>query len=342
VNPDPAGILILFNQPLAGGTAAFSESDAGVLREVEAVETALRAHGRAVRRAGLRRLRDIPAALDAGRETVVFNLVERLDDSETACNFVPAVCETMGRACTGGSSESLCLTLDKGLTKSRLRDWGVSVAEGAVLPPDAPIDPLRLPPFPLLVKPVSAGGSEGIDAARSIVRNRADLDRAAAWIHRQFGQPALAEPFLEGREFNLSLIERDGRIETLPISEVEFSRFPPERPAIMDYAAKWIPGTLPGCVSPRRVPAQVEPALAARLTGEAERAWRACGCRDYARIDFRADRHNRPYVLDVNVNPDIEPLAGLPASLQAAGIPFDQFVWAVVENARRRGAATAD
>ena len=100
MNPDPAGILILFNQPLAGGTAAFSESDAGVLREVEAVETALRAHGRAVRRAGLRRLRDIPAALDAGRETVVFNLVERLDDSETACNFVPAVCETMGRACT--------------------------------------------------------------------------------------------------------------------------------------------------------------------------------------------------------------------------------------------------
>ena len=42
MNPDPAGILILFNQPLAGGTAAFSESDAGVLREVEAVETALR------------------------------------------------------------------------------------------------------------------------------------------------------------------------------------------------------------------------------------------------------------------------------------------------------------
>jgi D-alanine-D-alanine ligase len=104
----------------------------------------------------------------------------------------------------------------------------------------------------------------------------------------------------------------------------------------VDYAVKWIPGTIPGHVSPRKVPADVDAVSAERLRSEAVKAWHACGCRDYARIDFRMDREGRTYVLEVNVNPDISPLAGLPAAIKAAGIPFDDFIMALVANARAR------
>ncbi len=332
---DSSRIVILYNLPVETGLqAAYSESDAGVLNEVEAAEQSLRRHGMTVRRAGVRRLSDIPGALAAG-EPLVFNLVERLDDSFTAFNFVPAVCEALGRSCTGGSADALGLTLDKWIAKARLRACGVSVADAAVLA-QGEADPPDLPPFPLLVKPASAGGSEGIDAALSIVRDRESLARAAARIHAQFNQPAIAERFIEGREFNLSVIERNGRPEVMPVAEIDFRLFPPGRPHIVDYAVKWIPGTIPGHVSPRKVPADVDAVSAERLRSEAVKAWHACGCRDYARIDFRMDREGRTYVLEVNVNPDISPLAGLPAAIKAAGIPFDDFIMALVANARAR------
>lgn len=334
----PCGVVILYNQPLASGQngCLYAESDAGVLNEVAAVEPALALHARAVRRAGVSRLRDIPAALAAGSEPIVFNLVERLDDSPTAFNFVPAVCEAHGRSCTGGSSDALGLTLDKWLTKARLRAQGVGVADAVMLPPGWIPGPAGLPPFPLIVKPPAAGGSEGIDARISIARDLASLARAVARIHGQFDQPALAERYIEGREFNLSVIERNGRPEVMPVAEIDFSLFPADRPHIVDYAVKWIPGAIPGHVSPRKVPADVDAATAARLKSEAIKAWLACGCRDYARIDFRMDREGNTYVLEVNVNPDIQPLAGLPAAIAAAGIPFDAFVLAMVENAERR------
>lgn len=332
---DSTRIVMLFNQPAAPGSTGFAESDAGVMNEVEAAEAALRRRGMTVRRAGVRRLSDIPPALAAGEERLVFNLVERLDDYFTAFNFVPAVCEALGRSCTGGSTDALSLTLDKWIAKARLLACGVDVAEAAIWAPGLATPP-NLPPFPLIVKPSSAGGSEGIDSATSIVRDAAALARAAARVHEQFDQPALAERFIEGREFNLSVIERDGKPEVMPVAEIDFSLFPAGRAHIVDYAVKWIAGTIPGHVSPRKVPADVDAGSAARLRSEALKAWHACGCRDYARIDFRMDTAGRTYVLEVNVNPDIQPLAGLPAAIQAGGIPYDDFIMALVENARNR------
>ncbi len=327
------GLVILYNRPAEPGSP-FAESDAGVLNEVQAVEEALRRRHVPFRTASVARLRDIPPALAAGPETIVFNLVERLEDSFTAFNHVPAVCEAMERSCTGGSSDALGLTLDKWLAKARLQAHGVGVAQAVMLEPGLPWP--DLPPYPLFVKPAAAGGSEGIDADLSIVRSREALVAAVVRIHREFRQPALVERYIEGREFNLSVIERGGRPEVLPVAEIDFTLFPEGRAPIVDYAVKWIPGTIPGHVSPRRVPASVDAETAARLRSEALRAWTACGCRDYARVDFRMDREGRTYVLEVNVNPDIQPLAGLPAALEAAAIPYDDFVLAMIDNARRR------
>jgi len=62
-------------------------------------------------------------------------------------------------------------------------------------------------------------------------------------------------------------------------------------------------------------------------------AWRVLGCSGYARVDFRLDEQNRPFILEVNPNPDLTPGDGFDAALQAAGIPFERFVWMMLQNA---------
>lgn len=334
--------IILYNapdaQPANADPRLWRESVEAVTGTVDSVAAALERLAVPHERAGVRRLSDIPAALRRQPGAPVINLVEGLEGAVADFNHVPAVCLALGHPCTGSPADCLDLTLDKWLTKMRLRAWGIPEAGGAVIPIGTPVDPAALPPLPLMVKPLWSDGSEGIND-RSVVRAPGPaLAEAVRHVHERSGQPALVEPFIDGREFNLAILERNGRVEALPIAEIDFSLFPAGRPRIVDYAVKWIPGTIPGHISPRRIPAPVDEALAGRLRDAALRAWDACGCRDYIRVDCRVDAAGNPFVLEVNANPDICPKAGYPAALAAAGIAFHEFIGALLENAARRAA----
>jgi D-alanine-D-alanine ligase len=60
------------------------------------------------------------------------------------------------------------------------------------------------------------------------------------------------------------------------------------------------------------------------------------GCRDYARVDFRMDAKGRPFILEVNPNPDISTNAGYARALKAAGIEYAAFWGVMVDNALKR------
>lgn len=334
-------VIILHNLPAKDGPlgTVWSASDNGVLNAVRHVAGALHELGWPVRVAGVRRLADLPAIFAGAPADVVFNLVEHLEGEEGDAHAVPAVCRAMRLACTGGSPACLALTLDKALTKARLVQYGLTVPEGLVVPIGG-IIPSTLPPGVLFVKPLASDGSEGIDATTSVIRDkRRQLAAAVAQVHRTCGQSALIEAYIEGRELNLAVMERGAEVVPLPPSEIDFTRFPPDQPHVVDYRIKWQPGTLAGCVSPRRVPADLDDQLRRRLAEVACRAWRACDGRDYGRVDCRLDAAGTIYVLEVNVNCDLSPLAGLPAALTAAGISFSEFVRQMVENAGARSVA---
>jgi len=146
------------------------------------------------------------------------------------------------------------------------------------------------------------------------------------------------EQFVAGREINVTLVEWDGDVHPLPLAEIDFSAFPPGKPRIVDYAAKWLADSFEFQHTPRRIPAAVDETTAAAIRRLALAAWRAVGCRDYARVDLRLDAEGRPFVLEVNPNPDISPDAGFAAALAAAGIPWVEFVRKMVENAAGRRA----
>jgi D-alanine-D-alanine ligase len=329
--------LVIHNLPRrAQGATAWAESDAGVLAEVEAVVAGLRRLGVTHRVAGVPSLHDIPAALAGGSETLVFNLVESLEGEPADANFVPAVCQAHGKAVTGCDTPSLILTMDKGRTKAVLEAAGLPCPRGVTVPVGHPVQKAPLPEAPWIVKPAHSDASEGIDAGSIVERFGAGLRKAVMRIHDEFDQPAVIEQYVGHRELNVSVLQRGREVQVLPLAEIDFSAFDKDRPKIVDYAAKWLPGSFAYQNTPRIIPARLPRRLADHVRRLVRDTWDAVGCQDYARVDCRLDHRGRVFILEVNANPDISPDAGLAAALTAAGIGYDEFVRILLENAAAR------
>ncbi len=337
-------ILILHNEPGAAASGALCpESDAEVLEQVAAVAAALRARGVAVESAGLRTLGDLPGVLAATAAPTVINLVECLGRARDTAPYVPAVCAAFGKACTGCDSACLSLTLDKWRTRAVLQASGVPVTVGICVHPSDLSDAsgnadnvllARLPAGPLIVKPLSTDGSEGIDAQRSVFDTACPAVLARVrFVHEQFHQPALIEQFYGNREYQAALLERAGRVEVLAIAEIDFNALAPGQRPLLDYAAKWHYASDAYVRTPRVLPARIGAAFADQLAAIARAAWRATGCNDYARVDFRAVDEGAAVVLEVNANPDIGPDGGYAAALAHAGISYQEFIAILIRNA---------
>jgi ribosomal protein S18 acetylase RimI-like enzyme len=189
---------------------------------------------------------------------------------------------------------------------------------------------------PYIVKPCARDASEGIGDSCVFAEEGPELQAAVKKIHEHFNQPALVEQYVGTREFNISILQQGDAVRVLPIAEIDFSAFEPAQARIVDYAAKWQGNSFQYKNTRRVIPAQVGEELTAGIREVSLAAWHAVGCRDYARVDLRADDTGRIFVLEVNPNPDVSPDAGFPAALAAAGLRFEEFVETVVANAFRR------
>jgi len=338
-------VLILFNSPRSSGRGqarqtargqAFVESEAGVLAEVEAVSATLERLCIPRRVVGIRWFQELPAVLAAADEPVVFNLVEGFWADAEQANLVPTVVRSFGKACTGNDTPGLLASLDKWQSKTLLCAAGLPTPKGLIVHPGQPIPARDLFDGPYIVKPVRADASEGIDNT-SIVRSRGRVLRdVVRRIHERFAQPALIEQYIDGRELNVSVIWRDGEPHVLPLAEIDFSAFETTRPRIVGYEAKWLADSFEYHHTPRIIPAPLSKHLARRIRHLAAASCRTLGCFDYCRVDFRLDKADCPYVLEVNANPDISLDAGFAAALASAGISYEAFVKLTVDNATAR------
>jgi D-alanine-D-alanine ligase len=200
---------------------------------------------------------------------------------------------------------------------------------------DEPLDGLR-PPW--IVKPVREDASHGIDA-RSVVHGEAALRSRAGRVIARYGQPALVEEFVDGREFNVGVLGEGDEIETLPLSEIDFSEFPAGKPRIITFRAKWVEESAEWAGA-RVVPATDLPAeLASQLADTAVAAYRALGLRDYGRVDLRWSERHGPIVVDVNPNPDLAQECGLARAAARKGMSYVDLIGRILECASARQGA---
>lgn len=331
----PTRVLILYNEPVLPGHHPEAESEHEILSTVDAVHRILVEAGFDVSRLGVG---SDPAALLAGfsreRPDVVFNLFEGIADEGNSEACVAGFLEWYGVPFTGSPSFTLCLARHKHLTKRLLQGAGLPTPD-FLLVEDLPVPACPLE-WPVIVKPANQDASVGLDQ-KSVVTSQEALEERAAYLLRTYGPPVLAEQFIPGREFSVALIEAPD-LRALPLSEVLFVDKGPGYWPIITYDAKWKPGSRDYEATPPRYPAEVSPRLTARLQDLGRQAFRLLGCRDYARVDFRVRPSGRPFILEVNPNPDFSPEAGLCGSMASLAVTHAQFTVDLVRTALARGA----
>lgn len=330
-------ILVLHNT-FGNASDPLYESRAGVMDQVHAVEQALDAMGIGHHTQAVEDLCHLTRILQERPENLIFNLVEEfLSSIEQAC-YVPVLCRAFGKSCSGNDTGTLLLGQNKILTKAMLREAGLPCPNGIVVYPLQQADPDKLHPGRYIFKPAFCDASEGI-TADSVLTLPADRNRAGTLIetlHRQFSQPVIVEQFIPARELNVSVIEQNGHVQVLPPAEIDFGAFSGSQVRIVDYDAKWKKDSFGYNHTPRKIPADVPEFVSRHVETLAAAAFRTAGCRDYVRVDFRLDEDLNPFILEINPNPDISPDAGLAAALEAAHIPYQEFVRNVLTNAHER------
>lgn len=333
----PPRVLVLYNEPTLPADHPDAESEHDILYTADCVARCLADAGLSVARLGAT---DDPYPLAAGlrahRPDAVFNLYEGTARWGNAEAYVAGLLELLRVPFTGSPPQPLMLARSKPLTKRLLAGAGLPTA--AFFAVDAlpvPKCPLK---WPVIVKPGTEDASVGIEQA-SVVTSQRQLEERVRYVLDRYGPPVLVEQFVRGREFNVAVWDRDGTPRTLPFSEILFLDQGGDSPLwpIVSFDAKWHPNSRDFKATPAKNPADVSPELEAAVSALAVRAFELVGCRDYARVDLRVDADGRPYILEVNPNPCISPLAGLAAALETAKVPFPEFVLGLVRSALRRG-----
>ena len=262
---------------------------------------------------------------------LVFNLVESLGGQDRLLFVVTALLDSLAVPYTGSPTAALFSATDKLATKRILESSGLPVPPClGIWPATAHLQaPAREPASwdgPVILKSIWDHGSPDLDDD-SVFPDLASLEKALAEDPDRVRGSCFAEPYIAGRELNISLLAAVGgdspprTFEVLPAAEIHFSDFPPGKPRIVGFRAKWQAGSFEYQHTPRSFtfpPADSE--LLRRLADLSHRACAALGIAGYGRVDFRVAEDGSPYILEVNANPCLSPDAGFAAAVAAAGL----------------------
>lgn len=277
--------------------------------------------------------------ISEGGFDLVFNLLEQFGRGNLGLVEATGVLELLETPYTGSGPGELFLQQDKALTKKLLAYEKVNCPDFAVFSPQADLETGGNLRMPLFVKPLRMDASFGIDA-RSLVHNTGELMNRVAKIHAQFGDAALCEQFIDGREFYVGLLGNQEPIAFPPI-EIDFSRMPEGSPHVMGASAKFDESSAEYKGS-QPVVASLPSETRARLQQVALASYRALRLRDYARVDLRLTESGDIYVIEVNANCYLERGSEYAMGAAAAGIEFNDLIQRIVELAmERNGKLTA-
>lgn len=322
-------VAIVYNELIKSRYDARGEqaAEAGVLEAVEAVHDALLELGYGVVKVPLApplgRARQKLSALEAD---LVFNLFEGFAGYPATEAGLAEILAALGVPFTGCPAGALKLALDKAKTKSILRSAGISTPDFQLLRPET-LSSFRLS-YPCIVKPRREDASHGL-SAQNVVYDASSLEAQVTAVGRYYGGQALVEHFIEGREFNVTVLGNSS-YTVLPVSEINY--FLPEgEPRLLTFAAKWQPDSLYFQGTKVVCPAEIGTEEKEDIAQTALNVFGLLGCRGYARVDMRRDETGQLNVIEVNPNPDIAPGTGAARQAEAAGMTYPQFIDKIVQ-----------
>lgn len=255
----------------------------------------------------------LPAGLDPERQVVCSALHGVFGEDGGMQRLLEAAGIQYGGCDAAGSD----LCFDKWRTRLTVSAMGVQVAPGRFFPADRKPAAAALSAElgdEIVLKPNRQGSSVGLQ----IVSSRVGLEIALAGLRQG---DWVAERRVRGRELTVGLLRGRamGVVEIAPKS------------GVFDYTSKYTKG-----LTEYTAPAALSDELAAAVRQSAETAFAACGCRDYARIDYMLSEDNELYLLEINTLPGMKETSLLPMSARCVGLDFQELCRELVAPAVER------
>lgn len=251
------------------------------------------------------------------RAGIVFNLANGIQ-GECRLSHVPSMLELAGLPYTGAGPLGNGLALDKVIAKTLMRDCCLPTPNFRVMRRGTEnIGDLR---FPVVVKPRSESTSLGVQLAHE----PDELKLAVEAIATRYAQDALVEEYIDGKEIYVGLLGNE-ELETFPLVERDFGD---RETRLVTHEDKEHEGLATIC------PARVDGKLATKLRDISVATFRACQCRDYARVDIRVDQSGQPYILEINSIPALHGTYFQAAA--SAGYSFSSLVNRILDVAHTR------
>jgi D-alanine-D-alanine ligase len=274
--------------------------------------------------------------LRENKPDIVFNMAE---GSFGPCRegHVPSLLEYLSIPYTASDPLTLNICLDKARTKEILAYYGLPTPRFRVVAEkNFAFNSLH---YPLMVKPLYEGSSIGI-RDNSLVRCRPEMKDRVSWVLDSYGEPALVEEYLSGREFTVAILGNGDEARVLPIVELKFDSLPQGVNPIYSYEAKWIWDDSSDPLDMFDCPARLTPELQAEIERICLQAYRILRCRDWCRIDVRLDAADRPHIIELNPLPGILPRpeqnSCFPKAARAAGMSYNELINKVLAIACKR------
>ena len=323
-------IIIIFDKP---GSGEVSPDHADVLFQVQSVRGALTALGHECSELGITLdLDSFSVEIKEMAPDLVFNLVESVGGKGSLIYLAPSILDALSIPYTGSGTDGIYRTSNKLFAK----EW--MSANNIPTPDYYSFDNLKEDHTPIsgdyIIKSVWEHASIGLDD-HSIITPESATELAKEMTRRKniLGGHCFAERYIEGREFNLSMLAYRNGTEVLPPAEIQFNSYNDGKRKIVGYDAKWAQDSFEYHNTIRSFDFHDDDMhLLQHLKDISIRCWKAFNIRGYCRVDFRVDENNRPWVLEINANPCISPDAGFMAAAGRAGLKAEDVIKRIIDD----------
>lgn len=255
---------------------------------------------------------------------LVINLVESYRGLSKGEIYFASILELLNIKYTGNKPDTLTYCLDKNVAKLLLKANNLLTPNFFQLKHNENIYDLPFD-FPVITKLNSEDASIGISEF-SVCYNFKELNEQLNFLRDTYiTQDFIIEEYIEGREFNIAIFND----KILPISEIIFD-LPENLPKIVTYEAKWDEKSLYyNSTIPQR-PARISKDIENLLKQTAFNAYKVFKCNDGVRVDIRLTKDNKPYILEINPNPDLTKNAGFIGSYMVTGKTYEDFFYELI------------
>lgn len=255
----------------------------------------------------------------------IFNLVESLN-SNKMIHLAPLLFEINNFKYSGGNAHSLYISSDKVIAKKAIVNSKIRTPDYYYKDSKKVSD--KLINREVIVKPINDEASRGIkDSSIKIFNSSNEIK---CFIKKN--SDLFIEEYINGKEYNVSVMIINNKITVLPIAQMQFIDFPKDKPKILNYKSKWNEESFEYIHTRRTFNCnEGDVDLMVELKNITKRCYALFGNKGYMRVDFRSDEFGIPYVLEVNVNPCISLDSGFVAAAKEYGMNYNDLINSIIK-----------